>query len=61
MLRSTRRRLAAVTAVAAVLVTALVMISSATATPERPHVVYRYFCPVNSAQVPAAGAYTPSR
>jgi hypothetical protein len=57
MLRSTARRLTAVTFLAAVFVTALVAISSATATAQRPQVVYRNFCPTSPSQVPAAGPY----
>jgi hypothetical protein len=61
MLRPAARRLAAVTALAAVLVAALVGISAAGAAAQRPHVVYRNFCPTSPAQVAAAGPYVTRR
>jgi hypothetical protein len=61
MLSSAARRVTAITVLAAVLVAALVAISSATAAAQRSHVVCRDVCPANPSQVAAAYTYLPSR
>jgi hypothetical protein len=62
MFRTTARRLAAAAAATAAIVMIVVVTAMASATPRSDphHTLYRNFCPLEQADVAAAGAYSPA-